>query len=132
MKEPWFALHVRSRFEKFVQTHLEQKGYEAFCPSYVINRKWSDRVKAVSVPLFPNYVFCRFDLNNRLPILVTPGVHAIVGFGKSVQTIDESEIQTIHRIPETGLAAQPWPFLSALERVRIESGPLEGLVGIVL
>jgi len=131
MKDPWFALHVRSRFEKFVETHLEQKGYEVLCPTYLLKRKWSDRVKTITVPLFPNYVFCRFDLNNRLPILVTPGVNGIVGFGKAPQTVEESEIQAIHRINAAGLSSQPCPFVSVGERVRIESGPLEGLEGIV-
>jgi transcription antitermination factor NusG len=77
-------------------------------------------------------VFCRFDLNCRLPILVTPGVNSIVGCGKAPQSVDEQEIQDIQRITEAGVTTQPWPFLSAGERVRINSGPLEGLTGIVL
>src|ERR1700681_3729340 len=89
MKDSWFALHVRSRFEKYVEAHLQQKGYEVFYPTYVVKRTWSDRVQAISVPLFPNYVFCRFDLNCRLPILTTPGVNSIVGCGKAPQTVDE-------------------------------------------
>ena len=132
MKDSWFALYVRARFEKYVEGHLQQKGYEAFCPTYVVKRRLSDRVKAVSLPLFPNYVFCRFDLNRRLPILVTPGVNSIVGCGKVPQTVDEHEIQAIHRITEAGAATQPWPYLTNGERVRIESGPLAGLTGIVL
>ena len=132
MKYSWFALHVRSRFEKYVETHLQQKGFDVFCPTYVATRKWSDRTKTISVPLFPNYVFCRFDLNCRLPILVTPGVNSIVGCGKAPQSVDEQEIQDIQRITEAGVTTQPWPFLSVGERVRIDSGPLQGLTGIVL
>jgi transcription antitermination factor NusG len=86
----------------------------------------------MSVPLFPNYVFCCFDLNSRLPILVTPGVNSIVGCGKAPQPVDEQEIQDIHRVTAVGVTAQPWPFLSQGERVRINSGPLQGLTGIVL
>jgi transcription antitermination factor NusG len=132
MTYSWFALHVRSRFEKYVETHLQQKGFDVFCPTSVVKRKWSDRTKTISIPLFPNYVFCRFDLNCRLPILVTPGVNSIVGCGKAPQPVDEQEIQDIYRIIEAGVTTQPWPFLSQGERVRINSGPLQGLTGIVL
>lgn len=132
MSELWYALHVRARFEKYVQTHLEEKGYESFLPTYVSKRKWSDRVKSLSLPLFPNYVFCRFDVQNRLPILVTPGVNSIVGVGRSPVPVDQQEILSIRHVLESGVAARPWPYLGAGEMVRIENGPLEGLSGVVV
>ena len=66
MSDSWYALHVKPRFEKYVTGQLSVKGYETFMPSYVSKRKWSDRVKTLSLPLFPGYVFCRFDLHTRL------------------------------------------------------------------
>lgn len=131
MSDHWYALHVRPRFEKHVQMHLEEKGYEVFCPTYSVMRQWSDRVKALDFPLFPGYVFCRFSIHARLPILVTPGVNQVVGAGKTPVTVDESELLTIRRVLESGVAAQPWPFLKVGEPVRIETGPLEGMTGIV-
>jgi transcription antitermination factor NusG len=127
----WYALHVRPRFEKYVRTHLEEKGYEVFLPAYTSTRKWSDREKEISLPLFPGYVFCKFDVNARLPILVTPGVNFVVGSGKSPINVDDAEISTVHRVIESGLATQPWPYLQVGEAARIEKGPLEGLTGIV-
>ena len=79
---PWFALRVRSNFEKVTSQILRQKGYEAFLPTYFSRNRWSDRVKTVERPLFPGYLFCRFDQADRLPILVTPGVVGVVGLGK--------------------------------------------------
>jgi len=131
MSEHWYALHVRSRFEKQVQTHLEDKGYEVFYPTYTSARQWSDRVKSLSLPLFPGYVFCRFNVNARLPILITPGVNQVVGAGKTPIMVDEPELATIRRVIESGVAAQPWPYLKVGETVQVESGPLEGLTGIV-
>ena len=58
----WYALYVRPRFEKLVHYQLAEKGYETFFPTYISRRKWSDRVKSLCLPLFPGYVFCRFDI----------------------------------------------------------------------
>jgi transcription antitermination factor NusG len=131
MSDQWYALHVRPRFEKHVEMHLEEKGYEVFYPTYTTTRQWSDRIKSLSLPLFPGYVFCRFNVHSRLPILVTPGVNQVVGAGKTPITVDEAELLAIRRVLESGVAAQPWPFLKLGETVSIENGPLEGLTGIV-
>ena len=106
MSDHWYALHVRPRFEKHVQTHLEEKGYEVFCPTYSVKRQWSDRVKSLDFPLFPGYVFCRFSVHARLPILVTPGVNQVVGAGKTPIMVDESELMTIRRVLESGVATE--------------------------
>jgi transcription antitermination factor NusG len=132
MSGSWYALHVKPRFEKCVSGQLSVKGYETFLPSYISKRNWSDRVKELSLPLFPGYVFCRFDVHARLPILVTPGVVAIVGVGKTPSAIEESEILAVQQVIGSGLRAQRWPYLNHGEMVRVEAGPLEGLTGIVV
>src|SRR6478609_5472927 len=130
MSDCWYALHVKPRFEKCVTGQLSVKGYETFLPSYVAKRQWSDRVKSLSLPLFPGYVFCRFNVNARLPILITPGVNQVVGAGKTPIMVDESELAASRRVIESGVAAQPWPYLKVGETVQVECGPLEGLTGI--
>jgi transcription antitermination factor NusG len=132
MSDFWFALHVRPRFEKFSANHLSEKGYEVFLPTYVSKRKWSDRVKTISLPLFPSYIFCRFDIQSRLPILIAPGVKSIVGVGKLPTPVDESEIAAVRHVMESTLPSQPWPYLSVGETVRVEKGPLKGVSGIVV
>ncbi len=128
---PWFALHVRSRCEKIVSTSLQSKGYEEFLPLYRSRNRWSDRLKDVDLPLFPGYVFCRFDPGRRLPVLTTPGVVAIVGSGKTPQPVEPAELAAIQSLTKSGLPAIPWPYLKAGERVRIEHGALEGVEGIL-
>ena len=132
MSDHWYALHVKPRFEKYVTRQLESKGYETFLPTYVLKRKWSDRIKSLSFPLFPSYVFCRFDIHSRLPIVITPGVMAVLGAGKIATPVDEAELTAIRHITESGIAAEPCPYLAVGEVVRVETGPLEGLTGIVL
>jgi transcription antitermination factor NusG len=129
---PWFALQVRTRQEAGVAQQLNGQGYERFLPLYKLRKRWSDRIKEVDAPLFPGYLFCRFNPQDRLPILKTPGVIQIVGFNNGPAVVDEAEIQSIQTLVAEGVPHQPWPFLAAGDRVRIESGPLLGLEGILI
>jgi len=129
---PWFALQVRTRQEMGVSQQLGGQGYERFLPLYKLRKRWSDRIKEVDAPLFPGYLFCRFNPQDRLPILKTPGVIQIVGFNNGPTAVDEAEIRSIQTLVTAGVPHQPWPFLAAGDRVRIESGPLLGLEGILI
>src|SRR5277367_1250315 len=128
---PWFALQVRTRQEASVAQQLNGQGYERFLPLYKLRKRWSDRIKEVNSPLFPGYLFCRFNPQDRLPILKTPGVIQIVGFNNGPAAVDEAEIRSLQTLVAAGVPHQPWPFLAAGDRVRIESGPLLGLEGIL-
>src|SRR5436190_14761882 len=110
---PWFALRVRANFEQLIAASLSNKGYEQLLPLYSTRRQWSDRIKELQKPLFPGYLFCRFDPENRLPILKTPGVTGIVGIGKTPLPVEAHEVENVRRIVESGLDSLPWPFLKA-------------------
>jgi transcription antitermination factor NusG len=132
IKPPWYVLHVRPRFEKFVCVELGRQGYESFVPTYVCTRTWPDRVKLLALPLFPGYVFCRFDLVDSLPILLTAGVITIAGAGKGPLAVADAEIHTVRKVSDSGVRRQPWPYLSEGKRIQVVSGPLTGLHGIYL
>ena len=127
----WFALQVRSRWENTTQGLLQNKGFETLLPTYPATRRWSDRSKVVQSPLFPGYVFCHFDIHNRLPVLITPGVISVVGRGKTPIAVAESEITALQLVIRSGIQAQPWPYLEIGERVRIQNDVLEGMEGIL-
>ncbi len=129
---PWFALQVRTRHEMGVARHIRGIGYEEFLPLYTCRKRWSDRVKEVGSPLFPGYLFCRFDPQNRLPILKIPGVIQIVGNSRQPIPVDEGEINAIQNLVTSGIPNQPWPFLELGKRVHIEAGPLRGLEGVLV
>lgn len=129
----WYAIHVLAKYESFASTLLRSKGYEEFLPVYRCRRQWSDRVKELEVPLFPGYLFCRFDLNDRrVPILTTPGVLRIVGAARVPTPVGDDEIAAIQAIIRSGVPVQPWPYLEAGCRVLIQHGALAGVEGIVL
>lgn len=128
---PWFGIRTRSNFEKTTSAFLASRGYLQYLPLYRVKRRWSDRVVETQLPLFPGYVFCRFDPKQRLPILNTPGVFTIVGFGNEPAPIPDSEIEAIQTVLNSGLSAEPCPFLHEGQRIRITQGSLEGLEGIL-
>jgi transcription antitermination factor NusG len=127
----WYALHVRTRFEKVVARNLRGKGYEEFLPLYSRTSRWSDRVKEIELPLFPGYVFCRFNPNDRLPILTIPGVNAVVGIGKNLMPVEESELDAVRTVLKSDAYCEPWPYLQVGQQVQVEYGPLAGTQGIV-
>ena len=131
-KHAWYALQVRSRKEGYVASQIEGQGFECLLPTYKSVRKWSDRVKEVEQPLFPGYLFCRFDFQNRRPVVTTPGVLQIVGYGRTAISVSDEEIQLLQLAVSSGMPKQPWPYLEVGQRVRVNYGTLSGLEGILV
>lgn len=129
---PWYAVHCWLRKESLIAAQLEGQGFECFLPKYKSLREWSDRRKEVERPLFPGYLFCRFDYTQRRPVVVTPGVLQIVGCGRTPMPIEDREIQAIQIAVASGVPGQPWPYLEVGEKVRIHTGALSGLEGILV
>lgn len=130
----WYAVYTRSRHEKIVSFLLSQKGINTFLPLLTKTHRWSDRNKAVQVPLFPGYTFVHIPPTPHvhLEVLRTTGVVGFVGnrnVGVAIPDKQIEHIQTIltHRIP-CGI----YPLLRAGQRVRIRGGCLDGVEGCVV
>jgi transcription antitermination factor NusG len=132
LRAPWYALTVKSRHERATARNLRSKGLEEFSPVYRARRLWCDRIKELETELFPGYVFCRFSYEQRLLVLGTPGVTSIVGFGKRPLPVDDGEIEAVRAVAASGLPIRPWPYLRTGQKVRIERGCLEGVVGTMV
>lgn len=129
----WYALQVQSRMASTASAVLRGKGYEEFLPRYRSFRRWSDRVKQLDLPLFPGYLFCRFDPRVRLvPVLTTPGVLAIVGAGRTPIPIAEEEIDAVRRIVASDFNVQPWVSVGVGSKIYVAHGPLSGLEGTIV
>lgn len=129
---PWFAVVIRSNQANVAATALQRLGYEQFLPTRTVRRQWSDRIKVIQEPLFPGYLFCRFDPQNRLPVLTAPGVISIVSVGKMLLPVDDGEIETIRTLLNSRSPVYPHPYLKAGQRVRIEGGALSGVEGLLI
>lgn len=128
----WWALYTRHQHEKVVAEMLLAKGFEVFLPQYESIRRWKDRRKVLSLPLFPCYVFVRGGAGRRLQVATTPGVHMILTKGEQIAVVPEEEIQSIRRVVDGSFRVEPHPFLKCGQRVRVTRGSLEGVEGILV
>jgi transcription antitermination factor NusG len=104
---PWFALQTTPRNEKQVERLLTHKGYECCLPIYRQKRRWSDRVIEVELPLFPMYIFCRFNSSAIGKAIATPGVTRIVGFGGRSAEVKIEEIEALQLLSQSSLLREP-------------------------
>jgi transcription antitermination factor NusG len=128
----WHALYVRSRHEKTVWAQLDAKAQEVFLPLYCSKHIWADRLKTVHLPLFPGYVFARFDISKRSSVLATSGVIDVVRIGPHPAAIDPSVIEAIRSVVNSPLRAEPYSDLVTGEEVMMSEGPLKGLTGTLM
>ena len=128
----WYAIYVRSRYEKSVHAELQQKGIESSLPLTIVTRQWSDRRKKVEVPLFRGYVFVKIDIKNeKLPVLTTSGVVKFVTFNNETVSIPEDQMYWLQQmIASDLLLSQEQDFPIGAE-IDVMFGPLKGLRGRV-
>lgn len=127
----WWAIYTRHQHERVVADMLAAKGFEVFLPLYDSVRRWKDRQKVLSLPLFPCYVFIFGGANRRFKVLSTPGVHMALTHGDRVAVIPDKEIDAIRRTVDGPFRMEPHPFLRCGDRVRVVGGSLQGLEGIL-
>ena len=127
----WLAAYTTPRHEKSVVRHLEVRDIEHFLPLYKVARKWKNGCKVeVEFPVFPNYVFVRLDRRLSSQVLDTPGVLAFAGSAKLALPIPDAEIQWLrNELPLRKF--EPHPYLVLGSQVRIKSGPLAGMNGVL-
>lgn len=131
-RREWFAIAVKPRHEKRVAHVLDTKGYETFLPLYKHRHQYAARLRDFELPLFPGYVFSRFDLFKRLPVIITPGVSRILGAGAYPTPVDPVEMASLRTTLDKAVSAKALPFLQTGNKVRICEGPLRGVEGIIV
>jgi len=127
---PWYAIKVRSRGEFTAAAALRQRGIVTLCPQYSEMRRYCDRYKTMEKAVFPGYVFCQFDLHDKVSILSSIGVNYIVGIGGMPVAVPENELFNVRRTIEAG--GLPTRYLKAGQAVRVEVGPLAGVEGLLV
>jgi transcription antitermination factor NusG len=128
----WYAAYTWANHEKRVAQQLSVRSVEHFLPLYESVRRWKDRRVQLQLPLFPGYVFVRLALRDRLQVLEIPSVARLVGFNGAPTPLPDAEIEALKAGLAGGVRAVPHPYLKVGRRVRITSGPFEGLEGILI
>jgi transcription antitermination factor NusG len=128
----WLAVQVKPKYEFTSSSILRGKGYEDFVPTYRVTRKWADRTKEVETPLFPGYIFCRFNEDLPWTIVTTPGVVRVVKHVNQIAIIDDMTITALRSLVRLNVPLKPCPYLAIGDRVRVKQGPLTGVEGLLL
>jgi transcription antitermination factor NusG len=128
----WYAVHTVSRHEKVVARQMNGNGLDHFLPLYKSARCWKDRRKELELPLFPGYVFVRIAFQDRLRVQKLTGVLQIVSFNGKPALVPEIEIEALRNGLTRNAWLEPYPYLKVGRRVRVRSGPMAGVDGILV
>jgi transcription antitermination factor NusG len=132
LKPLWYAAYTSANHEKTVAVQLDQRSVEHFLPLYDSVRRWKDRRMKLQLPLFPGYVFVRLALRDRLQVLQVPGVARLVGFDGTPAALPREEIEALRTSLSSAVRAEPHPYLTVGRKMRVKTGPLVGLEGILV
>jgi transcription antitermination factor NusG len=128
----WYAVYTVSRHEKRIEEQLRNRAIENFLPVYDKQREWKDGSRGMlRLPLFSNYLFVRIGRGGRVPVLKVPGVRTILGFGPQPLPIADSYIQWLQESLQDR-KIEPYPYLVAGAKVRIRSGAMAGMEGVLV
>jgi transcription antitermination factor NusG len=132
--ERWYALQTRLQREKVVEQRLMERGVQTFLPMVTEVRRWSDRRKKIQLPLFSSYLFVKLAPSKveRVRVLSVDGVFNFVGPRREGTPIPDSQIEAVRALVDGQLPWSSHPFLNIGQRVRIRSGALQGVEGILV
>ncbi len=132
--EHWYALQTRVHRERVVEQRLQERGLATFLPMVTEVHRWSDRKKTVQLPLFNSYLFVKLAPSkvDRLRVLCVDGVFSFVGPKGEGTPIPDSQIEAVRALIEGRLPWLSHPFLKIGQRVRVKSGALQGVEGILV
>ena len=130
----WRVLWTQSHCEQLVHDQLRGRGFESFLPKINVWSRRAGRRHLIRRPMFPGYLFLHNTLDKQAYIEVRKarGLVAILGESwERLATVPDSEIASVLALSQSDLPSMPYPFLKAGMRVRIASGPLAGVEGIL-
>lgn len=128
----WYALLLRSRHEFVVRDYLIADGFEQLLPVWKETTAWTDRQRVTTRPLFPGYIFARFNAaTSGSAILRLRGVVRILGATVAdPEPIADEVIANLQRIAATPAAVECCPHVAG-STVRVAKGPFAGVSGVV-
>ncbi|HWR02143.1 MAG TPA: UpxY family transcription antiterminator [Chlorobaculum sp.] len=133
-KACWYAVYVRSRYEKKVHLQFLEREVTSFLPLIETIRQWSDRKKRVIEPLFRGYVFVNIDHHKEhVRVLDTEGVVRFIGIGRNPSVIAERDIDWLKRlVREPDSVGRTVASIPTGQRVRVLAGPFKDFEGVVV
>ncbi|MEW6376197.1 MAG: transcription termination/antitermination NusG family protein [Thermodesulfobacteriota bacterium] len=127
----WYVIQTKPKKEEEATGYLSTKGVEIFNPLMETFTLRNGRMNKEFKPLFPGYIFGKFDLDQNYPLVRWGrGVKKILGFGGYPTSISEEIVEIIkERTDAEGIVRVKQTF-KANDVIRIKAGPLKDLLGI--
>lgn len=114
---------------------MASKGFDVWLPSVTEKRRWTDRWKEATLPLFPGYLFTSTKDAGYAPVLKTPGVLTLVKEGRPPAVLTASYVDRLKAVvSDPTVAVEPAPQVhefAAWDEVLVTEGPLAGFRGVV-
>ncbi|MCU7496858.1 MAG: UpxY family transcription antiterminator [Ignavibacteria bacterium] len=127
----WFALYTKPRHEFTAAQQFSELGIEYYLPTVVKIKQWSDRKKKIVEPLIKGYIFIYSNEKERIIALQQRGVVSCVFFNGRPATIPNWQIDNLRLMLETESDFQITDQIEVGTKVKIISGPFEGVLGEV-
>jgi len=124
----WFCLRSQPRREKVAAAELAQlPGIEVLFPRARYERKGPKGKRMVIEPMFPNYLFARFDAHlQHRTVAYAKGVGYIVKCGRDPAVVPDEIINELHAMTDDGLLDMPSAQLQLGDTIKIVAGIFQG------
>ncbi len=135
MEKKWYAVYTKPKWEKKVDSLLQKKEVDTWCPLQKVTRQWSDRKKVIEEPLFKSYVFVSIDQTERTKVLATDGILNFVYHVGKPAVIRNEEIELIKRYLADGEATITIEAMSSIAentRIKVNHGIFMDTTGTVV
>ncbi|HVI46502.1 MAG TPA: UpxY family transcription antiterminator [Chitinophaga sp.] len=129
----WHVIYTYPNFEKKIYSELAKRNVEVYLPLYHVKRKWSDRIKLLEKPFFPNYLFVRPVQERKYEILHIGGIVKYIAFDGRKVTVSDKEIGFIRSLMDLqhSLLASGKQVEEG-ETIMVLNGIMKGLNGSVI
>jgi transcription antitermination factor NusG len=131
----WHVLWTHSHCEQLVCDQLSAKGFHPFLPQIEVWSVRAGRRRLINAPMFPGYLFLNdaVDKQRHIEVCKARGLARILGEGwDRLAVVPEVEIAAIRQLAASRVPVFAHPYLRAGRRVRIVSGPLADVEGILV
>jgi len=131
MNVDWYLVRTKSSKERWVNDQLAAILPEVFLPMLEARIPRWGRMAWSITPLFPGYLFARFDLQQRyFDVKYMPGVQGIVSAGNDPLAVPLVVIDEIRRRGTNGVVKIEEMAYDSGQRLRVVEGPFRGFEAI--
>ena len=125
----WFVAHTKPRREKKVVEHCQRQQIAATLPCYDSAHKYRGKTVMFRKPLFPGYVFLQMETGKKESVRQSDHVANLLDVFD--QETFQRQLQDILLALDAKVGVRLAPAIGEGTRVRIKTGPLQGIEGWV-